>query len=183
MDINPSVHLEINRFNKIIQAKPLNNDAKRLLSSMNIAYQDTAESMNKIIDTAKSMGYLTDKNKYVVIDCYTNEDSLVTDVSNNTKKYSAVGIDVIVEKASKSELDLSNKLGISMLAPFTKHTAALIKGVNIGGLGTLVASLASLISFKLYAKTPDAKIGLYIGVFSVINFAFLAVFLVLGSML
>jgi len=78
---------------------------------------------------------------------------------------------------------ISNVPAAIMLAPFTKHTAALIKGVNIGGLGTLVASLASLISFKLYAKTPDAKIGLYIGVFSVINFAFLAVFLVLGSML
>ncbi|MDF2803589.1 MAG: citrate transporter, partial [Anaerocolumna sp.] len=49
----------------------------------------------------------------------------------------------------------------------------LLLGTNIGGLGTLVASLASLISFKLYLKTEQAKPLRYLGVFTIVNIVFL----------
>lgn len=51
-------------------------------------------------------------------------------------------------------------------------------GTNLGGLGTLIASLASLISFKLYAALPEAKPGRYLAVFTAVNLAGLAI---LGS--
>ena len=66
-----------------------------------------------------------------------------------------------------------------LLAPFTQNGAGLLLGVNIGGLGTPIASLASLIAFKLYLKAPGAKAGAYLAVFSVMNFALLLLLLLL----
>ena len=43
----------------------------------------------------------------------------------------------------------------------------------LGGLGTLIASLASLISFRFYAAEKDAKPAAYLGVFTLYNLAFL----------
>ena len=55
-----------------------------------------------------------------------------------------------------------------------RHNAkGMLLGTNIGGLGTLVASLASLISFKLYARTPQAKLLPYLGIFTAANAAML----------
>ena len=61
-----------------------------------------------------------------------------------------------------------------MLSGFTDNAVELMRGVNIGGLGSLVASLASLISFKAYMQAPGAKAGRYIGWFTVVNIIFLA---------
>ena len=52
-------------------------------------------------------------------------------------------------------------------------------GVNLGGLGTLVASLASLISFKLYGRSQGAQRGRYLLLFTVANFGLLALLLLL----
>ena len=50
---------------------------------------------------------------------------------------------------------------------YKRQAKGMLLGTNIGGLGTLVASLASLISFKLYARTPQAKLLPYLGIFTV----------------
>ena len=77
---------------------------------------------------------------------------------------------------------ISNVPAALMLSGFTENAAALMRGVDLGGLGTLVASLASLISFKLYMKAPGAKAGRYMAVFTVMNAAFLAVLYTLAKM-
>lgn len=76
---------------------------------------------------------------------------------------------------------ISNVPAAIMLSSFTQNARALVAGVNIGGLGTLVASLASLISCRLYCAGPGAKRSRYLAVFSTVNFALLAVLLVLAS--
>lgn len=70
---------------------------------------------------------------------------------------------------------ISNVPAAMLLSRFTSNYAALLIGVNIGGLGTLIASMASLISYKLYASAPDAQTGKYLAVFTVINFLFLGI--------
>ena len=77
---------------------------------------------------------------------------------------------------------ISNVPAALMLSGFTANAEELMRGVDLGGLGTLVASLASLISFKLYLKTPGAKGGRYLGVFTVMNLVFLAVLYALAKM-
>ncbi|MBQ8202025.1 MAG: citrate transporter [Clostridia bacterium] len=72
---------------------------------------------------------------------------------------------------------ISNVPACLLLSPFTQNAASLMLGVNIGGLGTLVASLASLISFRLYGAAPQRSNGMFMGLFTVLNVLFLAVML------
>ena len=70
---------------------------------------------------------------------------------------------------------ISNVPSAILLSRFTSDYPALLVGVNIGGTGTLIASLASLITFREYSfHNPDKKLY-YIGIFSALNFGFLAV--------
>ena len=68
---------------------------------------------------------------------------------------------------------ISNVPSAILLSQFTENYHDLLIGVNIGGAGTLIASLASLITFREYtAHNPD-KVGSYIKSFSLFNFGFL----------
>ena len=69
---------------------------------------------------------------------------------------------------------ISNVPAAMMISRFTHDVKNLLLGVDIGGLGTPVASLASLISFKLYSKSKDAMPGKYLKVFTVYNISVLA---------
>jgi len=73
---------------------------------------------------------------------------------------------------------ISNVPAAILLSGFTKNYRMLILGTNIGGLGTLIASMASLISYKIYGKTEGARKGKYLTVFSVINLIYLFIVLV-----
>ena len=72
---------------------------------------------------------------------------------------------------------ISNVPAAVLLSGFTDNWRPLLEGVNIGGLGTPVASLASLITLKLYLRWPGAKPGRYLAVFTLANLAGLAVLL------
>lgn len=70
---------------------------------------------------------------------------------------------------------ISNVPAALLLSGFTDKVQPLVLGVNVGGLGTPIASLASLISLKLYGKAEGARTGRYLAVFTLINVLFLAV--------
>lgn len=72
---------------------------------------------------------------------------------------------------------ISNVPAAIMLSGFTDKALLLLAGVNIGGLGTPVASLASLISFRCYSEDRNAEKGKYMLFFLAYNFVFLAVLL------
>ncbi len=78
---------------------------------------------------------------------------------------------------------ISNVPSAILLSQFTQNYADLLVGVNIGGVGTLIASLASLITFREYVKHNPGKTGYYITMFSLFNFGFLAVLIVFMSLL
>lgn len=70
---------------------------------------------------------------------------------------------------------ISNVPAAVMLSGFTENARALVLGTNLGGLGTVVASLASLISFRIYLETDEAKPLRYLAVFTLVNVLLLAV--------
>ncbi len=72
---------------------------------------------------------------------------------------------------------ISNVPSAILLSNFTDNYRELLVGVNIGGTGTLIASLASLITFKEFMKHNEGKAGKYILTFSAFNFAFLGILL------
>lgn len=69
---------------------------------------------------------------------------------------------------------ISNVPCAVMLSGFTDNARGLLLGVDLGGLGTLIASLASLISFKLYVNSEGARKGRYFAEFTLYNFVLLA---------
>jgi len=78
---------------------------------------------------------------------------------------------------------ISNVPAAVLLAGFTSAWEELLLGVNIGGLGTLIASMASLISYKLYVKEVPEKKGEYFKVFTVMNVGFAVILLGMTWML
>lgn len=85
------------------------------------------------------------------------------------------GREIIVSVALSQVI--SNVPAAVMLAGFTDNGRSLLIGVNIGGLGTLVASLASLISFQIYRKSEGAQPARYLAAFTLTSIAFIAVLL------
>ena len=70
---------------------------------------------------------------------------------------------------------ISNVPAALLLSEFTENIKMLIIGVNLGGLGTLIASMASLISFKMLAHEENGMKGRYLVFFTGISILFLAV--------
>ena len=57
----------------------------------------------------------------------------------------------------------------ALLAPFTSNWHGLLLGVNIGGLGTPIASLASLIAYRLYMTSVEASSARFMIRFALVN--------------
>lgn len=91
-------------------------------------------------------------------------------ISKNTLIFSVLSCQVI-----------SNVPSAILLSEFTNNYRDLLVGVNIGGTGTLIASLASLITFREYFVHNPTKTKYYIGLFSAFNFAFLIILTVFMS--
>lgn len=100
-------------------------------------------------------------------------------ISSYLKKI-VVGNEVIVGVVSSQVF--SNVPACVLLSKFTTNAHNLLIGVNIGGLGTLIASMASLISFKFIQK-ENVKASSYVVVFSILNLLFLALNLFLWKIL
>lgn len=78
---------------------------------------------------------------------------------------------------------ISNVPATLLLSGFTEEYKKLLLGVNIGGLGTLIASMASLISYKIFANTCNKEKGRYFIHFTMINIVFLIVLLAFAAVL
>lgn len=87
---------------------------------------------------------------------------------------------------------ISNVPAAVLLSHFTGAWQPLLVGVNIGGAGTLVGSLASLITLQHFTSVrkifprvsalPELSTGRFLALFSVLNFAFLALLLIACGM-
>ena len=93
-------------------------------------------------------------------------------LSKNTLVFSALSCQFI-----------SNVPSAILLSEFTADYRHLLLGVNIGGTGTIIASLASLITFRQFCAVQPKDSKKYLGLFSVFNFAFLAILLIVCSFL
>lgn len=82
----------------------------------------------------------------------------------------------LITSAAASQV-ISNVPAAVLLSGFTDQWRELLEGVNIGGLGTPIASLASLITLKIYLRSKDADALKFLSVFTVVNVAGLVILL------
>ena len=73
---------------------------------------------------------------------------------------------------------ISNVPAAILLSGFSSNYEAIIVGINIGGLGTLIASMANLISYKILVREFNDFKSRYLIVFTVLNIALLLILLV-----
>lgn len=78
---------------------------------------------------------------------------------------------------------ISNVPAAVVLSGFTEQWRQMLSGVNIGGLGTPIASLASLITMKFYMRWPGAKILRFLGYFTVVNVIALVILLLFAQLM
>lgn len=78
---------------------------------------------------------------------------------------------------------ISNVPAAIVLSGFTDQWQQMLAGVNIGGLGTPIASLASLITMKFYMNRPGGRIAKFLGYFTVANLIGLAVLLLFAGII
>lgn len=93
---------------------------------------------------------------------------VLSDFLSEIIKVNEVGVAILLSQL------ISNVPAAILCSGFTKNIVKLIVGTNLGGLGTLIASMASLISFKQYSYIDGADTKRYILVFTVLNVIYLA---------
>ena len=76
---------------------------------------------------------------------------------------------------------ISNVPAAVMASAFTDNFKEVLLGADIGGLGTPVASLASLISLRIYGASEKSDTGKYLAVFTVLNFSVLAAMVIFAE--
>ena len=87
-----------------------------------------------------------------------------------------LGWNTLITAVGTSQV-ISNVPAAVVLSSFTNQWQQMLAGVNIGGLGTPIASLASVITIKFYMRWPGAKILHFLGYFTVANVMALAILL------
>ena len=91
-------------------------------------------------------------------------------------------LDTLVFSAASCQF-ISNVPSAILLSSFTDNYRELLLGVNIGGVGTLISSLASLITFREYGKDQPRHTLSYVLKFSAFNFAFLIILVTFCTLL
>lgn len=103
------------------------------------------------------------------------------DAINNALTGIVSGNELIVSVLASQVI--SNAPASILLSGFSDRYFLLALGTDLGGLGTLIAAMANLISFKGYSEMKDANAGKYIWQFTVINVLFLAVMLAFAMLI
>ena len=88
----------------------------------------------------------------------------------------------LLTSAAASQV-ISNVPAAVLLSGFTDSWRELLEGVNIGGLGTPIASLASLITLKIYLRSKNANAAKFMAVFTVVNVIGLVILLLAATIL
>ncbi|WP_055665631.1 anti-sigma-I factor RsgI family protein [Desnuesiella massiliensis] len=110
IDINPSVELYVNRWNKIVKVVPLNDDGKNLVNELNIKNLDISNGIEKIYEKCKSENYITEdykKDKAINIQV-SNLKNHQLDLSKVEKKIEDDGINIIIDISKDKEIKKDN---------------------------------------------------------------------------
>ena len=104
VDINPSLELAINKYNKVNSVIPLNNDAVLLIKNTSLNNIDVQEALSRVIDEAKKMGYIKDTSENTVeISLVKIEEKQVNITGENLINYA---------KESIAKLDVNAKIEV-----------------------------------------------------------------------
>lgn len=103
VDINPSIELKVNRFDKVVGVEAFNDDGAQLISTVNVRHLNYQKAVDKLLAT-ESISTLVEKDELVCITVYGKSkasNSMVTKLSENTKDPDHVRCALGTEDAKK----------------------------------------------------------------------------------
>lgn len=122
VDINPSIELTMNKYDKIVKMEGINQDGKTLLSNIENKNKDLKEGIEEIIKAATEKGYLKSNSQNVVMFAISSKDANKTVMIENNVKNAASGqlkaenlndTNIVTEKVTLKNHDEAKKLGLS----------------------------------------------------------------------
>lgn len=108
IDINPSIMITVNIYNRVIDIESLNDDARVLLDKIDIKGKSTEDSVEMLIKTSEEIGYINNSNKDVILDIVPR----ITKPNIESIEYD--NIDIIKEVSDMETLKLAQNIGVSV---------------------------------------------------------------------
>ncbi len=149
LDINPSIRLDINSFDKVIKIVPLNSDAEELLKNSDISCGDTQNCINKIIQSCWEQKYINEDNTDIEVSILTNNEKIETDVDEAKLEMEQEDLEVFVFRMNEDENNeaMERKVSAKRLRAVRAYTE------HFGGtLDENMEKLKGLSSDELYSK-------------------------------
>jgi len=114
MDINPSIRLAVNCFERVIDIQPLNEDAYRILKR-DIRKNSIADCMNDIVTVSEEMGFLNEENKQIDVQIQTESESMKETVTKSCAALKENGKrEITLGETDKEAFESATVQGISM---------------------------------------------------------------------
>ena len=109
LDINPSIRLELNRFERVIDVVPLNDDANDLLSFVTVSKKNAQDCINDIVSACQEQHYINEQNTDIDVSICTDDSKLESDVETVSadieKKELYVSVTQIDEEENQSAME------------------------------------------------------------------------------
>lgn len=111
IDINPSIELGINRFDKVVSVNALNDDGKKLAESLDIKFAGYDEALQKILDN-KSVEAMLSDNEVMTVTVIETNNAQSADILSETKTCVSGYGNVYCNSASSEEAAAARALGL-----------------------------------------------------------------------
>ena len=154
LDINPSVRLDLNCFERVINVVPLNEDAEALLSDVTIPKGKAEDCMNAIVSACREQDYLNKDNTDIEVSVRTDNAKLETAVEDATESITEENLEVSVYQIDESENEsaIEHHISAKRLRAVRAYTE------QFGGtLDENLKQLQGLTSDEIYQKIKDAR--------------------------
>lgn len=112
IDINPSIELEINRFDKIISLESYNDDGQELIKTLNVKFKDYSEAMNQIFKSEDIISLL-EKDEIMTIAVIGSGSTQSEKVLSNLQSYTEEKHNTYCYYAHSEEVENAHESGLS----------------------------------------------------------------------
>lgn len=167
IDVNPSVQLDVNKDNEVIDANALNDDAQKILNSLDLDGENLDKAVDKVLGAIVDSGYLGNKENAILISVqniknedFKSLDAMLNDAAKITLASKGVHSNVIVQnvKDNAKNKALAEKLGISEgKAQYINKIAGDNKNVDLKKLSKM--NISELNAYNVAQTTSKATNG------------------------
>lgn len=111
IEINPSLELGINRFDRVVEVSPLNDDGKTLAESLDIKFADYGTALERIMNDDR-VGELLSRNEIMTITVIDTDNGHSSAILSNVRECADRYDNVCCDSASRSEAAAAKELGL-----------------------------------------------------------------------